>query len=185
MRIALGLLILLLAASGQTIPIASEGRNTLEAVVTKTGFLRGKRHILRWTEFAGTAQISPPSVEFTVRADSVQVLDDWLGEGKREDVRKEAVGKNVLNAAADPEIRFRSTKVDGSTEGELTVTGDLTIRGVTRPVTVRVRRNGGFWEGETSFAMTRFGIKPPSAILGAIGTQDSMTIRFRIAVPAY
>ncbi|MEO0752222.1 MAG: YceI family protein [Pseudomonadota bacterium] len=44
-------------------------------------------------------------------------------------------GPNVLNTAAHPTIEFTSTKIEGSLRGAL-VTGDLTIRGVTRPVTL-------------------------------------------------
>jgi polyisoprenoid-binding protein YceI len=48
-------------------------------------------------------------------------------------------------------VTFRSTKVEGSKE-HFTVTGDLTIRGVTRPITLdatfverRARDGAGFW----------------------------------------
>jgi polyisoprenoid-binding protein YceI len=44
-------------------------------------------------------------------------------------------GPNVLNTNTHPEIRFSSTRIDGSLRGA-EVTGDLTIRGVTRPVTL-------------------------------------------------
>ncbi len=45
-------------------------------------------------------------------------------------------GPNVLNTQAHPEISFRSTRIEGSLSGAQ-VTGDLTIRGVTRPVTLQ------------------------------------------------
>ena len=44
-------------------------------------------------------------------------------------------GPQVLDTAQHPEIRFRSTRFNGDLNGA-TVTGDLTIRGVTRPVTL-------------------------------------------------
>ncbi|MEL6313811.1 MAG: YceI family protein [Pseudomonadota bacterium] len=44
-------------------------------------------------------------------------------------------GPNVLNTKAHPTIKFTSTKIEGSLRGAK-VTGDLTIRGVTRPVTM-------------------------------------------------
>lgn len=44
-------------------------------------------------------------------------------------------GPNVLNTAMHPEIAFTSTKIEGSLRGAR-ITGDLTIRGVTRPVTL-------------------------------------------------
>lgn len=45
-------------------------------------------------------------------------------------------GPNVLYTDRFPEIRFRSTKITGDLGGAL-VQGDLTIRDVTRPVTLR------------------------------------------------
>jgi polyisoprenoid-binding protein YceI len=40
-----------------------------------------------------------------------------------------------------PELTFRSTKIEG-TGREFTLTGDLTIRDVTRPITLQVRHEG-------------------------------------------
>jgi polyisoprenoid-binding protein YceI len=117
-------------------------------------------------------------VELTVEAGSVQVLDDWINDGKKEDVRKETVGKDVLNAAKFPQIRFVSASVNGNISGAFQVAGELTIRGVTKPVTLAVKRGATGYEGETRFPMSAFGIKPPKAVLGAIGTKDEMTIRF-------
>lgn len=44
-------------------------------------------------------------------------------------------GASVLDTRAHPQITFRSTSIRGSLNGAA-VTGDLTIRGVTRPVTL-------------------------------------------------
>jgi polyisoprenoid-binding protein YceI len=41
-----------------------------------------------------------------------------------------------------PAIRFRSTDVEAVSQGEYRVTGDLTIRDVTRPVVLRVEETG-------------------------------------------
>lgn len=45
-------------------------------------------------------------------------------------------GPNVLNTDQFPEIHFRSTKITGDLRGAL-IEGDLTIRDVTRPVTLQ------------------------------------------------
>ena len=34
--------------------------------------------------------------------------------------------------------------------------------------------------GSTTFGMKAYGIKPPSALLGAIGTRDEMDLTFRL-----
>jgi polyisoprenoid-binding protein YceI len=48
---------------------------------------------------------------------------------------------DFLDAENFPEITFKSTKLDGSKE-KFTMTGDLTIRGTTRPVTLDVTYEG-------------------------------------------
>ncbi|GAB4286088.1 MAG: YceI family protein [Roseovarius sp.] len=47
-------------------------------------------------------------------------------------------GPGILDAAHHPEIRFRSTDIRG-TPRAATVAGELTMRGVTRPITLEAR----------------------------------------------
>jgi polyisoprenoid-binding protein YceI len=49
---------------------------------------------------------------------------------------------DFLNVEDFPKITFRSTKVERTGEDTLRVTGDLTIRGVTEPVTLNVTYEG-------------------------------------------
>lgn len=49
---------------------------------------------------------------------------------------------DFLNAKQFPTIRFESTGVEATGEGRLAVTGDLTLLGVTRPVTAQVEKTG-------------------------------------------
>lgn len=172
-------LCLLTAAAiwGQSI---TPGSAKVEGVIEKTGLMSGKKHVLAWEKFAGTFSVSPARVEFTVEAESLKVLDDWIDDGKKQDVRKEALGKNVLDVAKFPQIRFVSTGVSGDTAAAFQVTGNLTVRGITKPVTLAVKKAGDAYEGETRFLMSAFGIKPPKAALGAVGTKDEMAIRFRV-----
>jgi polyisoprenoid-binding protein YceI len=49
---------------------------------------------------------------------------------------------DFFDAAKYPKMTFRSKSVTQVSEGEYEVTGDLTIKGVTRPVTLDVNYNG-------------------------------------------
>jgi polyisoprenoid-binding protein YceI len=50
---------------------------------------------------------------------------------------------DFFDAAAHPEIRFRSTRIArAGHDATLVVDGDLTIRGLTRPITLKVDRGG-------------------------------------------
>lgn len=60
-------------------------------------------------------------------------------------------GPDVLHTDAHPEIRFRSTKITGDLRGAQ-VSGDLTVRGITRPVILQAGlfRQGGTEVGDRS-----------------------------------
>jgi len=49
---------------------------------------------------------------------------------------------DFFNAADFPKLTFKSTGIEKNTDGEYTLTGDLTIRDVTRPVKLAVEFNG-------------------------------------------
>ncbi len=55
--------------------------------------------------------------------------------------RSAMLSRDVLNAAEFPSIRFSSTRISLGADGRLsdgsTISGDLTIRGVTRPITLQ------------------------------------------------
>jgi polyisoprenoid-binding protein YceI len=53
----------------------------------------------------------------------------------------ELKGPNFLDAATYPTITFKSTKVEKTGENRLNITGDLTVHGVTRPVTLDAKVN--------------------------------------------
>ena len=75
---------------------------------------------------------------------------------------------DFFDVEAYPSITFRSTKVEPKGEGEFRVLGDLTIRGVTKPVVLEVEETGRGkdpWGGErvgyvatTKFDRTEFGL---------------------------
>jgi polyisoprenoid-binding protein YceI len=53
-------------------------------------------------------------------------------------------GPEFLDAAQYPEIAFRSTDVERTGPNTARITGDLTLHGVTKPVTLEARFNGGY-----------------------------------------
>jgi polyisoprenoid-binding protein YceI len=74
------------------------------------------------------ADLSKSSVEVTIDAGSIDTRD-----AKRDAHLKSA---DFFDVARFPTITFKSTKVVAGKDGAITVTGDLTMRGVTKPVTL-------------------------------------------------
>jgi polyisoprenoid-binding protein YceI len=82
------------------------------------------------------------SVEATLRAVSIDTRTDQRDQHLR--------SADFRNAAQGPEIKFRSTRIEGDKES-FKLTGDLTIRDVTRPITLDVHFEGRArdpWGGE-------------------------------------
>ena len=57
---------------------------------------------------------------------------------------EEMLGPQWFNAAQHPEMIFRSTLVERTGPNTARVTGDLTLHGITKPVTLEARFNGGY-----------------------------------------
>lgn len=66
---------------------------------------------------------------------TIDVATITTGAGDRDNHLKSA---DFFDAAQFPTITFKSTKVESKGKGELAVIGDLTIHGVTKPVTFTV-----------------------------------------------
>ncbi|MFD3405372.1 YceI family protein [Kribbella sp. NPDC058693] len=112
------------------------GDYVLDAARTRIGFVARHRMATRvrgrFDVFEGAVHLAGDdparsSAQLTIRADSIETGD------RRRDAQ---LRKDFLGAATYPIITFVSTTVVQVGETTFDVTGDLTIRGVTHPVTV-------------------------------------------------
>lgn len=103
-----------------------------------------------WSHFG----FSNPSINFgqadgtivydadKVSASSVQVTLPLTGlSALAADFYDHLTGDKWFDAAKFPAATFKSTKVEAAGEGKLKVTGDLTVKGVTKPVVLNVTLN--------------------------------------------
>ncbi len=94
-------------------------------------------------------------------------------------------GPKVLDAGAHPRMIFHSTSVRarGKTAD---VAGKLTIRGVTRPVTLKaeIYRQAGFDEGDRSHLTIRLTGRVSRSDYGATGWADMVKDEVRIVITA-
>jgi polyisoprenoid-binding protein YceI len=99
-------------------------------------------YTLRFTDFDATLDFDPK----TPSASHVKAIVNPLSVRAEHPVDKEAwdkrIGEGLLEATDFPQIVFESTKIE--TTGEFTgkVTGNLTLMGVTGPMTLDVTYNG-------------------------------------------
>ena len=111
--------------------------------------------------------------EVTMKATSLK-----SGKGQMDDIAYKS-----LKAAKNPNISFKLTSFKNLGSNKASVTGNLTVAGTTKPVTFLVQYlvKGDVvnLEGRTNFNMTDYNIKPPTAMLGTIKTDDKVTISFK------
>jgi polyisoprenoid-binding protein YceI len=157
----------------------------------RAGLGRGVGHDLtiEVTRWSATAPAAAPRAGAPATAEietgSFEVREGAGGVKPLTSSDKAEIGRNlakVLRTDSHPTITFRSTSVQGTPEA-FTVEGDLTIRGVTRPVTVRGRVSGDRLTGSATVVQTDWGIKPYSALLGQLRVADPVKIAFDLAAP--
>jgi len=128
-----------LAAAAPALAFAQTSTWNLDSSHTQSSF--GVKHFVITTvkgEFGKTTgtvtldekDVTKSKVEATIDATTISTR-----EPKRDEHLRSA---DFFDVANHPTITFRSTKVEKAGEGKLKVTGDLTMRGVTKPVTLDV-----------------------------------------------
>jgi polyisoprenoid-binding protein YceI len=166
--------------------------NRLTLTVEKTGIWRGRAHVFEFQRYSAKATIDPANpgasaVELSIEAGSAVCRDKWLSDGDREKVLA-FMRKDMLDIAHHPFLTFRSEKVSARGDGAYEIVGRLTVRGIEKPsiVTARVEESGGavVVSGQATVKLSDYGLTPPKAALGMIGTKNETTVRFRLAASA-
>lgn len=162
-------------AAAQTLAFTPESRLWIDGTSNKSD----------WTVEVSTLSGTVEHADGAVRAARLVVPVADLKSGK---VLMDRLMHDTLMAEEHPQILFALDDADAE-DGALTVSGQLTIAGTTNPITFPAtveRLDGGRlrFTGETRLAMTEYGMKPPTAMFGALHTGDEVTIRFdAVAAP--
>jgi polyisoprenoid-binding protein YceI len=200
MRFRLTLCVLALAAG---LPAAAATRtyvidasaSAVQVHVGKSGVFgfAGHTHEVVADRFEGRVDadvddLARSAVELSFDASGLKVSGQGEPEGDAPKVQEVMAGAKVLDVSRFPAIRFRSRQVAGrrAADGayELQVSGDISLHGVSRPVTlpVRVELSGATLtaSGRTALAQRAFGIEPVSAGGGTVKVKNEVGIEFRI-----
>jgi len=127
------------------------------------------------------------SLRITIRTDSLTVTDDVSGKDREEINRR--MHTEVLESGSYPEIVYESSHVSASKSGEgqywVALTGELTLRGITRgqPISARVSVNEDTLRatGDFSVRQSDYEIPPVSAVGGTIKLKDELKFSFDIS----
>jgi len=166
--------------------------------VFKKGLFSGFAHDHHFevTGWRATAELpggdpSRSSVGVVLAAGSLRDRQEALSDADRAKVDAQAAGPDVLDAAHHPEIAWRSERVTlgpgaGGDRLRGTASGQLTLRGRTRPVDVafEAEREGETWRvrGKGRLRQSDFGITPFSGFLGTVGVEDEIEIEVALTL---
>jgi polyisoprenoid-binding protein YceI len=134
------LLSILRTQDDRQIPVA--GEYAIDPTHTSVEFIG--RHLMitkvrgRFPEVSGTITIDDEPERSHVEVEIKVASLDTANADRDAQLR----GPDFFNADKYPTMSFRSTKVEAGTSGTWAVTGDLTVRDVTRPITLQVDFDG-------------------------------------------
>ena len=142
----------------------------------KEGLLSAVAHDLKLKATKFTLDVEGTSAKLELDASSIRVVTSMkdgaenpsaIPTSKYGEIEKNATG-DVLQVKKFPSIQFVTTSVS-----DTEVVGQLTLHGQTHEV--RGRRTGN--SAEFRFEQRHFGIKPFSAMLGALKVKDEVIVK--------
>jgi polyisoprenoid-binding protein YceI len=169
------------------------GEYTLDPAHTRIGFVARHAMVTKvrgaFNEFSGAAHLdgenpNRSSAQVTIQAASIDT--------RNADRDAHLRSNDFLQMDEYPEITFRSTEISWTGDDTFDVTGDLTIKGMTRPVTIPFTFEGqatdpfgntrvGF-EGSTTINRKDFGVTWNAALeTGGVLVGDKIVLEFEIS----
>jgi len=121
------------------------------------------------------------SAEVVMQADSLELLSPVNGRDRADILKR--LRKDVLRPDRYPEIRYSASRISQHGEGEhatLTVNGELTLCGRTRPLRIDLVRDRKDWGGKVVIRQPDYGIKPFKVLIGGLRVAPEITIQLRV-----
>jgi polyisoprenoid-binding protein YceI len=176
-----------------TVPTAQTGTYTIDPTHSRIGFVARHAMVTKirgsFNEFSGTGSFdaenpAASTVELVIQAASIDT--------RNADRDGHLRGNDFFDMEAYPEIRFASTAVEQLDGEHFRVTGDLSIKGVTKPVTVDFEYTGtavdpynntrvGF-EGKTTVNRKDWGVSWNAALeTGGVLVGEKIVLEFEVS----
>jgi polyisoprenoid-binding protein YceI len=169
------------------------GEYNLDPAHTRIGFVARHAMVTKvrgaFNEFTGTARLdgadpSKSSASVTIKAASVDT--------RNADRDAHLRGNDFFDMDTYPEITFASTAVEPVDESNYRLTGDLTIKGVTKPVTIDFEYTGAVtdpwgnlrvgFEGSVVINRKDWGVNWNAALeAGGILVSEKVTLEFEVS----
>jgi len=164
------------------------------AHANRSGLLwfKGHSHHLAASDFSGQVEltpdtITPASLRLVVKAASLHETGADFTEPQKQIINKE-LKEIVLLPDQYPDITYQSTNVTakglGAGRYDVKINGNLTLHGITRPVTIpaTITLNGSTLRAVGKFSIDRddYKVKATSAFHGMVRVDDDIKFEFDI-----
>jgi hypothetical protein len=187
LRVSIAVLVLVLVTirgSGQAVDERAIDTQQSRLIVHayKSGLFSGfaHDHEIEAPIAQGGVDVKNRRVDLEFDVARMKVLDPKESADKRSEIEKTMLSDTVLDAARYPKIRFVSRVVRPTSDGAYEVEGDLSLHGMTRPVSFPVKMKDGTFSGKVPVTQTQFGIKPVSIAGGTVKVKDVVEIEFDV-----
>jgi len=176
-----------------TVPAALTGDFVLDASHTRIGFVARHAMVTKvrgsFATFEGKAHLDAENPAASTAEVAIEVASIDTGNAQRDEHLR---ANDFFDAPSFPQITFRSTGVEVLAEDRFALTGDLTIKGTTRPVTIEFEHTGvatdpygnlraGF-EGRAVINRRDWGVSWNAALeTGGVLVSDKITLEFDVS----
>lgn len=163
---------------------------TMEVFTYKEGLLSKIAHDLRIVAPNPQVQFDGESLKARIDLRELQIASAQkdgrdspsLSDGDKKKILK-SLHKDSLKTGRHPEAVYEAVaRFPDDTHAELQ--GKLTLHGTTRDLPISLSKKDGRWVGEVVIQQPDFGIKPFSAMLGALKIKPAVRITFSAPVTA-
>ena len=171
---------------------ASRSKFMARALAGGLLWFKGHDHLIAVREFTGEARLDPAlitnsSLEIIAKAASMEETSSAFTEPQKQIINQE-LREIVLLPDQYPDITFRSTGVTvksaAANQYDLKIAGNLTLLGVTRPITIptKLTVSGDELRAQGDFSIDRsdFKVKATSAFHGLVRVRHKVKFEFDI-----
>ena len=171
---------------------ASRSKFIARALAGGLLWFKGHDHLIAVREFTGEAILDPDSLtasslQISAKTASMEETSSIFTDAQKKIINRE-LREIVLLPDQYPEIVFKSTNVTGKASGagqyDLKIKGDLTLNGVTRPITIPTKAtvSGDDLRAQGEFSIDRsdFKVKATSAFHGLVRVSNKVKFEFDI-----
>ncbi len=119
------------------------------SLIWKVSHFGLSNYTARFTKFDATLNYDPKDLtksKVTVSVDPTSLKTDYPNAKEKDFDKKLVEGEDWFNTKKFPQIKFESTKIEKVSDTDGKIHGSLTFLGVSKPVVLNAKFNGGYTE---------------------------------------